>query len=99
MKNNFKNQKELFNWIWENRLHISELSGEDLYPKGHYQWHWQFLHVLPKGSYPKYKLNPDNILLALPEEHAKQNEFNIFNEKHEQLRQQYYQEFYNKKFE
>lgn len=95
----FKNQKELFNYIWETREHKSELSGLALLPKNHFQWHWQFLHVLPKGSYPGYKLNSDNIILALPEEHQRQNEFDYFNKKYDQLRQQYYKEFYNKEYD
>ena len=53
----FKNQAELFNYIWETRPHVSELTGEKLLPKGDFKWHWQFLHVLPKGSYKYYKLN------------------------------------------
>ena len=93
----FKNQKELFNYIWETREHRSELSGRPLLPKGSLKWHWQFLHVLPKGSYPAYKLKPENILLGLPEEHERQENFDIFNEKYSELRKQYYKEIYNKK--
>ena len=52
----FKNQKELFEYIWETREHISELSGKPLYHRNHDLWHWQFLHVLPKGHYKAYKL-------------------------------------------
>jgi serine/threonine protein kinase len=74
----FKNQGELFDYIWESRPHISELSGKPLLPKGHFKWHWQFLHILPKGSYPHFKLNPENILLGLPDEHDKQDDFEIF---------------------
>lgn len=94
----FKTQSEMFAWIWENRPHISELTGKPLLPKGHFQWHWQMLHVLPKGSYPSYKLNPDNILLALPEEHQYQEEFKEFIEKRDALKRQYYKEVYNKQF-
>ena len=95
----FKNQSEMFDWIWDNRPHISEISSEPLLPKGHLQWHWQFLHILPKGSYPKYKLNPDNIMLALPEEHEKQEQYEVFQEKHLELKRAYYLEFYNKEFD
>ena len=95
----FKSQKELFNYIWENRPHISELTGKPLLPKGHYLWYNQFLHVLSKGQYKAYKLNPENIMLALPEEHAKQETFPKFIERRDQLRRQYYKEQYNKKFE
>lgn len=95
----FKNQKELFEWKWKNSIHVSELSGEPLLPLGHFKWHWQFLHILGKGSYPSYKLNPENIMLALPEEHDKQEQFPIFIERQEKLRAQYYREIYGKKFE
>lgn len=98
IKQKFKNQNEMFNWIWENRPHISELTGDPLLPKGHFKWHWQFLHVLPK-SYTYYKLNPDNILLGLPKEHENQNTYPKFNEKYKELRRQYLKEFNNKEFE
>jgi hypothetical protein len=86
------NQSELFNEIWEEREHVSELSGKPLLPKGHYQWHWQFLHVLSKGSYPSYRLNKENIMLALPEEHAIQERFPAFIEKRDELRRKYHGE-------
>lgn len=94
----FKNQKELFNHIWETREHISELSGKPLLPKGHFKWHWQFIHVLGKGPYPSYKLEEKNILLGLPEEHEKQEEFDIFIEKRDELKPMYYKEIYGKEF-
>lgn len=85
----FRNQREMFEWIWENRPHVSELSEKPLYVKSHYQWHWQFLHVLPKGSYPSYKLNSDNILLALPDEHEKQEQYQAFRDKQAELKLKY----------
>lgn len=95
----FKNQKDLFNHIWETREHKSELTGLALLPKGHFQWHWQFLHVLPKGTYPNYKFLEKNIILALPEEHAKQETFLRFRELQQELRKEYYKEFYNKEYD
>lgn len=95
----FKNQKELFDWIWENRPHVSELSGEPLLPKWNQMWYFQFLHILPKGTYPAYKLNPNNILLGLPEEHINQESNPIFRTKYDELKQKYYKEFYGKEFE
>jgi len=91
----FKTQKQMFEWIWDNRDHVSELSGFPLFNKNHFQWHWQFLHVLNKQSYPAYSLNPDNILLALPDEHTKQTDYDVFNKKHEQLKLEYYKRFIN----
>lgn len=86
-------------WLWENRPHVSELSGKPLLHPNNSKFIWQFLHVLPKGSYPKYKFNPENILLALPEEHEKQNEFQVFNDKYDELRQEYYRTYYGKEFD
>lgn len=95
----FKGQKQMFMWIWENRPHESELSGKPLLPLGHFKWHWQFLHVLGKGTYPKSKLDPDNIMLATPEEHDHQEQFPIFIERQDELRREYYKEHYGKVFE
>jgi hypothetical protein len=94
----FKNQAQLFNHIWETREHISELSGKPLLPKGHLMWHWQFLHILPKGTYPKFKLLPKNIILALPDEHERQEQFEKFIERRDKLKREYYKEFYKKIF-
>lgn len=94
----FKNQKEMFDWIWENRPHESELTGEPLLSKKHFKWHWQFLHVLPKGSYPKFKLDPRNIMLALPDEHDHQNQYQAFHNRKSELKTIYYRLYYNKKF-
>lgn len=90
----------MFRWIWENRPHgyRSELTGEPLLPPGNSRWHWQFLHVLPKGIYPKFRLNPENIILATPEEHNKQEQFEKFRLKKEELTRQYYRDHYNKEF-
>ena len=55
--------------------------------------------ILPKGSYPKWKFNSDNIILCLPDEHEKQNDYKAFNDKYDLLRRKYYQEHYNKCFE
>jgi hypothetical protein len=85
----FKNQVEMFKYIWETRPHVSELSGETLYEYGHWLWHWQFLHILSKGSYPSYKLNPDNILLALPGEHERQEQYQVFKDKQTALKLKY----------
>jgi hypothetical protein len=99
MTPNFKNQIQMFNYIWETREHISQLSGKPLLNKSHPQWHWQFLHVLPKGSYPYFKFNPENILLGLPEEHEKQTSFKIFTDKSDELKREYYKIYYGKTFD
>jgi hypothetical protein len=94
----FKTQKQMFEWIWETRPHVSELSGEPLLPKGHFKWHWQFLHVLPKGSYPSMKLDPDNILLGLPDEHSHQERYEVFKDKKIELKRKYAEEHKIKKY-
>lgn len=63
--------KKLFEDIWDEREHVSEISGEPLLPKGHPQWHWQFSHVVEspyKGF--GFPLRKDNVVLMLPEEHT-----------------------------
>lgn len=62
----------LFNDIWANRFHFSFLSGRDLNEFGSSDFYINmFAHVLPKAQnkYPRFKLNPDNIILLHPEEH------------------------------
>ena len=94
----FKTQMEMFKWIWENRPHVSELTGKPLLHIGNYRWHWQFLHVLPKGSYPSYKSNPDNILLGLPDEHTNQERYDVFKQKQIELKLKYTNEHKIKRF-
>jgi len=94
----FKTQKEMYKWIWENRSHVSEISGKPLLNQNHIQFIWQFAHILPKGSYPKWKLNPDNIMLMLPYEHENQEQYLLFIEKQNELKREYYKEFYSKEF-
>ncbi len=88
----FKNQKELFEWIWENRPHVSEISGKLLPHKGHPQWHWCFAHLLSKGAFPSLKLDPENIMLMLPSEHEKQESFEKFQQRKQELKERYYQQ-------
>ena len=94
----FKNQSELFNYIWDTRPHFSEVSGKPLLEPNALKWHWQFAHILAKGQYTKYRLNPDNVMLMLPEEHERQETFPAFIEKRDELKRKYYKEFYNKEF-
>lgn len=66
----FKNQKEMFDFIWESRFHVCRFTGEDLSKVPKLRWHWCFLHILPKGLYPYFKLNPRNIVLGSPDFHV-----------------------------
>lgn len=59
-------QKELFIEIWEEREHVSELSGKYL---GDEMNAWFFAHILSKGSNPQLKYNKENIMLVTQEEH------------------------------
>ena len=62
-------QKDMFDEIWAERAHLSEVSGVSLLPKGNPMWHWQFSHILTKGAFPAFKCNKENIVLMLPDEH------------------------------
>jgi hypothetical protein len=86
-----QNQKVLFEFVWATREHVSEISGKPLLPRHDYRWHWQFAHVLSKGTYPSFKLNPDNIMLMLLEEHENQECYKLFNERKEALKRIYYE--------
>lgn len=55
----------LFQIIWEERPHISEISGQSL---GEFNIRY-FSHILTKGAYPSYRLNPENIKMVTPDEH------------------------------
>ncbi len=89
----FKTQKELFEHVWETRPHVSEISGLPLYPKGDMLHYHQYLHVLSKGAYPQYKLRLENIMLATPSEHQNQEQYEVFRNKRDELKEQYYKEF------
>ena len=88
----FKDQKSLFDHIWETRPHVSEISGKPLVSKNHMMYHWQFAHILPKGAYPKYRLNPENIMLMTWEEHQSQESFEAFQQRKQELKEKYYSE-------
>lgn len=64
----FKNQKEMFFHIWEEKPHTCDLCGVYLgeEPLAHY-----FSHILSKGAYPRLKLNPENIMLNCWDCHQK----------------------------
>ncbi len=65
----FKNQRELFLWIWENRPHVSEIDGSPLFYPGHLLFFNQFSHILPKSIYPSAKLYEENVILITAEQH------------------------------
>ena len=64
-------QIEIFKEIYEERPHISELSGERIeYQIDTPLWRSLFMHVLPKGRFPLLRTSKDNILLGTPTEHT-----------------------------
>ena len=66
----FKTQIEMFDYIWETQPHVCWLTGRPLkYNKGDDKWVNQMGHVLRKGTYTYFKLNPDNIRLLDPAMH------------------------------
>lgn len=80
-----RSEMDVFLEIWDEREHISELTGKPLLPKGDAKWHFQFLHILPKSRFPELRLDKDNILLGLPEEHDHQDRYEVFRKKKVEL--------------
>lgn len=67
-----KGELALFHEIWNSRPHVCAISGKRINEndlKDFQRWISCFSHVLPKGSYPKYRLNPENIVLKTPKMH------------------------------
>jgi len=68
-------QSELFGILWDNAKNehgdvICPCTGEQLNRfKGHDVYWSLFAHVLPKGRYPYFKLNPDNVRVVHYEFH------------------------------
>ena len=68
-------EMEIFNAIWEERTqpdgsHVSEISGHRL--DGYYNTMFYpnlFMHILPKGGYPRTRLDKGVIMLGTPQEH------------------------------
>lgn len=61
-----KTQMEVFQQIWDERDHVSEVSGQWL---GDEMQPIFMSHCLPKGAYRRYKFDPRNIVLLTAEEH------------------------------
>lgn len=104
----FDNQVELFLWCWENAQNekgevFCKYTGEKLNVFSNSDmWYSCFAHVLSKGRYPWFKLNPANIEVVLPLFHqfvdqstCRQREsrptwkFNLWYEKVEQMKAEY----------
>jgi hypothetical protein len=67
----FKGEWDMFNKIWdEYPFHTCQFTGESLdkFYKTDF-WPNCFLHILPKGKYPLFKLNKFNVVLGHPDFH------------------------------
>lgn len=103
LKRKFKPTGELsfFRTLLQQRPHRSELSGTPI----HNFDIWNFGHILSKAAFPKFRLNPENIILLTKDEHIRQHNGTldekykiILKEKAEILKQKYYAEnFVDKK--
>jgi hypothetical protein len=71
----FDNQMEMFLTLWDNSKDnqarvICPYTGEILNFYHNTNMFWScFAHILPKGRYPYFKLNPDNIRIVHPSFH------------------------------
>lgn len=67
LKGNNMMMKTIFEYIWNNRPHKSEVSGDLLmYPPSSAYFH----HILPKAKYPQAKYDTENIILLTMDEHG-----------------------------
>lgn len=87
----FTTFQQVREFIWNTREHKSEISGEPLVNENHWQWSWQFLHLLGR-SYTYWVLNPENVMLATADEHQNQENYGAFLKKQDEMREKYYQQ-------
>lgn len=66
----FSNQKEMFDFVWKTREHKCCLTGNSLDNVPESKRHWCHAHIISKGLYPMFKLNPSNIMLLDPDVHG-----------------------------
>jgi len=100
-------QIDVFKEIWNERPHVSEISGEPLIENvNHPKWIWAFFHILPKSVYRKAMLSKENIILTTWQEHdlwtrrpdrcRKEEKWQWVFEKYEKLKQEYHQGKFDK---
>lgn len=56
----FATQKDLFRYVWDTRHHKSEIDGTFIQEPNVFC----FAHVLGKWQYPRWKFEPNNIILV-----------------------------------
>jgi hypothetical protein len=69
----FRNESEMFHKIWDERSHICQFTGENLEQflyRSDGMWFSCFAHILPKGRFPLFKLNSENVRLVYPGFHT-----------------------------
>lgn len=88
-----KKDSDLYQEIWSTRPHKSEVSDK---PLGEKQRSIFFSHILCKKNYPRFRHNPENIILMTPQEHhdwefadRNKDHFKVVREREEILREQY----------
>lgn len=59
----------LFVALYHSQRGRCAVTGEPLLPPGHARFHCQGSHLLPKGSYPKARLWPQNVVMILTGAH------------------------------
>ena len=62
-------ERELFIEMYKECGKVCALSGADLLPPEHPMFHHQFSHILPKGSYGRWRLRKENIVPCLKQFH------------------------------
>ena len=96
-------ERMVFLQLIQERGNKSQISNKELFGEEHFQWHWQFSHVLPKGLYSRFRLYDRNIVLMLPEEHVYVTEHegtarkNPLWQKYFALKEQLKQEYHDRK--
>lgn len=72
----FENQTDLFAWLWQeakdkNGIVICPFTGERLNRFYNTELYWScFAHILAKGKYTYWKLNPKNMVVCFPDFHV-----------------------------
>lgn len=62
-------ERSVFVELWAKCGGKSEVSGAKLLPPEHPQFHFCGSHLLPKGTYPDYRLDHRNVVMMTPDEH------------------------------
>lgn len=86
---------KMFCEIWDERPHVCQVTDEPIKEFSV----WNFMHVLAKGPYGRYRLKKENVLLVLPWVHDKYDNgdrsdpmFKEVNRLHDKLESEYYEE-------